>query len=113
MTASRPLFQPPGLNCVTAKTWRQWALGLGLALASSAWADIHVGVVLSLTGPGASLGIPEEKVIQLWPAELGGQKVKFSILNDNTDTSTASKNTMRLITEDKVDLIIEIGRAHV
>ena len=80
MTASRPLFQPPGLNCVTAKTWRQWALGLGLALASSAWADIHVGVVLSLTGPGASLGIPEEKVIQLWPAELGGQKVKFSIL---------------------------------
>jgi hypothetical protein len=53
MTASRPLFQPPGLNCATAKTWRQWALGLGLALASSAWADIHVGVVLSLTGPGA------------------------------------------------------------
>ena len=41
--------------------------------------------------PGASLGIPEEKVIHLWPGELGGQKVKFSILNDNSDTSTASK----------------------
>ena len=85
---------------------RQLMIGVGLTLSTTVWADIHVGVVLSLTGPGASLGIPEEKVIQLWPGELGGHKVKFSILNDNTDTSTASKNTMRLITEDKVDLII-------
>lgn len=72
----------------------------------TAWADIHVGVILSLTGPGASLGIPEEKIIQLWPAELGGQKAKFTVLNDNSDTSTASKSAMRLIAENKVDLII-------
>lgn len=81
-------------------------LGFGLALALPTWADIHVGVVLSLTGPAASLGIPEEKVIQLWPGELGGQKVKFTILNDNSDTGTATKSAMRLIAEDKVDLII-------
>lgn len=85
----------------------QLAMGTAALLASCcAWADIHVGVILSLTGPGASLGIPEEKIIQLWPAELGGQKAKFTILNDNSDTSTAAKNTMRLITEDKVDMII-------
>ena len=83
------------------------AVGTAALLATcGAWADIHVGVILSLTGPGASLGIPEEKIIQLWPAELGGQKAKFTILNDNSDTSTAAKNTMRLITEDKVDMII-------
>ncbi len=80
--------------------------GALLLTSLSAWADINVGVILSLTGPGASLGIPEEKMIQLWPGELGGQKVKFTILNDNSDTSTAAKNAMRLITEDKVDLII-------
>lgn len=74
--------------------------------AMSASADINVGVILSLTGPGASLGIPEEKMIQLWPGELGGQKVKFTYLNDNSDTSTAAKSAMRLIAEDKVDLII-------
>jgi branched-chain amino acid transport system substrate-binding protein len=45
-------------------------------------------------------------MIKLWPAELGGQKAKFIILNDNSDTSTAAKSTMRLIAEDKVDLII-------
>jgi branched-chain amino acid transport system substrate-binding protein len=99
-------FQHPVFAHARLKKLRQWTVGLSLAVLGTAWADIHVGVVLSLTGPGASLGIPEEKVIQLWPAELGGQKVKFSILNDNTDTSTASKNTMRLIAEDKVDLII-------
>ena len=82
------------------------AAGITLLASSVAWADIHVGVILSLTGPGASLGIPAEKVIQLWPGELGGEKVIFTILNDNTDTSTAAKSTMRLITEDKVDLII-------
>jgi branched-chain amino acid transport system substrate-binding protein len=81
-------------------------LGSVLMTTCMAWADINVGVILSLTGPGASLGIPEEKVIQLWPGELGGQKVKFTVLNDNSDTSTAAKNTIRLIAEDKVDLII-------
>jgi len=93
------------LSTVWAKS-RSIVLGAAFMATSVAWADIHVGVILSLTGPGASLGIPEEKVIQLWPGELGGQKVKFTILNDNSDTSTAAKNTMRLITEDKVDLII-------
>lgn len=82
------------------------AVSAALLTSLSAWADINVGVILSLTGPGASLGIPEEQMIKLWPAELGGQKAKFIILNDNSDTSTAAKSTMRLIAEDKVDLII-------
>lgn len=63
-------------------------------------------MVLSTTGPGASLGQPEEKVFQLWTDQLAGQKVNFIILNDNSDTSTAAKSTMRLITENKVDMII-------
>jgi branched-chain amino acid transport system substrate-binding protein len=106
MIAIPRALRRPASPSTLLQTFRQLALGLSLAATGAVWADIHVGVVLSLTGPGASLGIPEEKVIHLWPGELGGQKVKFSILNDNTDTSTASKNTMRLIIEDKVDLII-------
>ena len=82
------------------------AVSAALLTSLSTWADINVGVILSLTGPGASLGIPEEQMIKLWPAELGGQKAKFTILNDNSDTSTAAKSAMRLIAEDKVDLII-------
>ena len=78
-----------------------------LALAAPAvLADIHIGVILSTTGPGASLGIPEEQTIRMWPAEMAGEKVRFTILNDATDTSTVAKNAARLISEDKVDLII-------
>ena len=93
-------------NTIKSKLAKSLACTALLMQGISAWADINVGVILSLTGPGASLGIPEEKVIQLWPGELGGQKVKFTVLNDNSDTGTAAKSAMRLITEDKVDLII-------
>ncbi|MDQ2927981.1 MAG: ABC transporter substrate-binding protein [Pseudomonadota bacterium] len=87
---------------------------LGAALAAAALAltaplalaDIHIGVILSTTGPGASLGIPEEQTIRMWPAEMAGEKVRFTILNDATDSSTAAKNAAKLINEDKVDLII-------
>jgi len=72
----------------------------------AALADIHIGVTLSTTGPGASLGIPAEQALKLWPGEMAGEKVRFTILNDTTDTTTATKNTQRLINEDKVDLII-------
>ena len=38
--------------------------GLGLA-GQAAQAEIKVGVVLSLTGAGASLGIPEKNTVEL------------------------------------------------
>ena len=37
---------------------------------------------------------------------MAGEKVRFTILNDGSDTTTATKNAQRLINEDKVDLII-------
>ena len=36
-------------------------------LATTAMADINVGVTLSATGPAASLGIPEKNTIDLLP----------------------------------------------
>ncbi len=41
-------------------------------IAGPAHADINIGVVLSLTGPGASLGIPENDTINAWPTTMGG-----------------------------------------
>ena len=81
------------------------ALALALA-APVALAEIHIGVTLSTTGPGASLGIPAEQALKMWPAEIAGEKVRFTILNDTTDSTVATRNTQRLITEDKVDIII-------
>ena len=91
----------------TARTLVQRVAATLLAVAATtAAAEIHIGVTLSTTGPGASLGIPAEQALKLWPAELAGEKVRFTILNDGTDPTLATKNTQRLISEDKVDLII-------
>lgn len=79
---------------------------LGFALANTAYADITIGVILSTTGPGASLGQPAENTVKLWPSEIAGQKVRLTLLNDNTDPTEASKAANRLISEQNVDVIV-------
>ena len=77
-----------------------------LLCAGGAWAQIKVGASLSLTGPAASLGIPERDTINLLPKEIAGQKVEYIVLDDASDTTTAVKNARRLVSDDKVDLIL-------
>src|SRR5690606_2411772 len=72
----------------------------------AAQADINVGVILSLTGPGASLGLPEQKAVQLWPASIAGHKLNVTVLNDATDVSQASRAASKLIAENNVDIIV-------
>lgn len=79
---------------------------VSLLLPAAAWADINVGVVLSLTGPAASLGIPEKQALSLVPKTVAGEKINFIILDDATDPSAAVRNTRKLITEEKVDILI-------
>ncbi|MBP6339349.1 MAG: ABC transporter substrate-binding protein [Vitreoscilla sp.] len=74
--------------------------------AGAALADITVGVTVSATGPAASLGIPEKNTIELMPKTIAGQNVKYVVLDDASDTTKAVGNTRRLITEDKVDVIL-------
>ena len=82
-------------------------LALSLAGAvSSALADITVGVTLSATGPAASLGIPEKNTVALLPTTIGGEKIKYVVLDDATDPTAASKNARKLTSEDKADVII-------
>ncbi len=81
------------------------AIALLMATGSSL-ADVTIGVIVSATGPAASLGIPEKQTFALLPPTLGGEKVKYIVLDDATDPSTAVKNARKLTAEDKVDAII-------
>src|SRR6201994_1416094 len=74
--------------------------------AGSALADINVGVTVSATGPAASLGIPEKNTVALMPQTIAGQKVNYIVLDDGSDTTKAVSNTRKLITEDKVDIVL-------
>ena len=77
-----------------------------VAAASLAQADINIGVVVSATGPAASLGIPEKNTFALMPTTIAGQKIHYIILDDASDTTKAVTDTKKLIGEDKVDAIL-------
>jgi len=76
------------------------------AIAAPAFADITVGVSVSATGPAASLGIPEKNSFALLPQTIAGEKVRYVVLDDATDTTTAVKNARKMTSEDKVDVLI-------
>ena len=72
----------------------------------AAFADITIGVSMSLTGPASGLGIPINNQLKLWPATIAGEKIKVIVLDDATDPTTGVKNAKRFVTDDKVDVIL-------
>ena len=82
------------------------ALLLSLLLAGTAHAEVTIGAVLSLTGPAAGLGIPERNTIELLPTSIGGEHVRWIVLDDASDTTAAVRAGRKLIEEEHVDVII-------
>jgi branched-chain amino acid transport system substrate-binding protein len=89
-----------------ARLMRALAVAMAVAFAATANAEINVGVTLSATGPAASLGIPEKNTFDLLPATIGGEKINWIVLDDASDTTRAVTNVRRLLTENKVDVIV-------
>jgi branched-chain amino acid transport system substrate-binding protein len=81
------------------------ALGT-LAAMETAQAQIKLGAILSISGPGAAMGVGYKGAFDLFPTEIAGQKVEYIIRDDATDASTGYTIAQRLISEDHVDAII-------
>lgn len=87
-------------------------LGLAALLVSTygaAAADLTVGFVTSLSGPGASIGIPYEKGIlgaQVYAGKVGDTNIKLIRLDDASDPSAATRNARKLVQEDHVDVLM-------
>ena len=77
----------------------------GSAFAQDARQEIRIGVTVALTGPAAALGIPIKNSVALMPETMGGIPVKYIVLDDAADPTTATTNARRLISEDKVDVL--------
>ena len=89
---------------------RRFALALAMSSAL-AWtvparADITLGALLSLTGPGAGLGIPERNTIELLPKTIAGQAVRWVVIDDKSDTSAAVQGASKMIDGEHVDAIL-------
>jgi branched-chain amino acid transport system substrate-binding protein len=82
-------------------------IAAALALfALGARSEIVVGVSVSTTGPGTSLGVPTQNAIGLAPKTIGGEPVRYILLDDTSDPTAGVRNIRRFATEDKVDVII-------
>lgn len=68
--------------------------------------EITLGLTLSTTGPAAALGIPERNSLDVVPREIARHKLKIIVLDDGGDPTAATTNARRLISEDKVDVIM-------
>lgn len=79
------------------------SLALGVAPAR---ADVVLGALLSLTGPGAGLGIPERNTIGLLPNTIAGEPVRWVVLDDATDATAAVRAARKMIDEEHVDAIL-------
>ena len=99
------------------RRWR-WALVVGLALTVLTWgwasaqAPLKIGASISLTGTYAKLGSYTQDGYQLCAKEVNdkggllGRKLQFVIYDDRSEPPTAIKLYEKLITEDKVELVM-------
>ena len=89
------------------------ALALGAA-ASAAFAaePIRIGSFLSVTGPAAFLGDPEQKTLQMYVERINaaggvlGRPIALTVYDDGGDADKARTFAKRLLDEDKVDVIV-------
>jgi branched-chain amino acid transport system substrate-binding protein len=90
------------------------ALVGSLVAASAARADITIGFVTSLSGPGSSIGIPYGRGIAAaveYKSEVNGEKIRLIQLDDGSDPSAATRNARKLVEEEKVDLLMGTSTA--
>jgi len=84
-------------------------LGAGIATAQE---PIKIGAFLSVTGPAAFLGDPEQKTLELYIEKLNasggvlGRKLQLIAYDSAGDAEKARTFARRLIEQDKVDVII-------
>ena len=89
------------------------ALGLAFSLnALSQNEPIRIGAFLSVTGPAAFLGDPEQKTLELYVEKLNaqggvlGRKLQLFAYDSAGDAEKARGYVKRLIEQDKVDVIV-------
>jgi branched-chain amino acid transport system substrate-binding protein len=89
------------------------AVALAVATAPAvAQEPIRVGAFLSVTGPAAFLGDPEQKTLEMYVERINagggiaGRKLLLTVYDDAGDAEKARTFTKRLLEQDKVDVIV-------
>jgi branched-chain amino acid transport system substrate-binding protein len=83
-----------------------WVLAGVMLSATTAQADIKVGIVVSASGPGSALGSPQMRTVAALPKEIAGEKVIYIALDDESDPTKGAQNARKLLIQDGVDILI-------
>jgi branched-chain amino acid transport system substrate-binding protein len=68
--------------------------------------EITIGISISTTGPAAALGVPERNALEFVPKEIAGVPLKIIVLDDGGDSTAATTNARRFVTESRADIIV-------
>ncbi len=88
----------------------------GSTAGTAAGGDIKVGVVLDITGAGATLGVPERQTIEMLAEQvnaqggINGRKIKLFIEDNQSKEDVAATATNKLVNSEKVDILIGASR---
>src|SRR5580658_3426392 len=77
-----------------------------LGVSGMAHAQIRLGAILSISGPGAAMGVGYKGAFDFFPKEIAGLPVEYIIRDDATDASTGYSAAQRMISEDHIDAFI-------
>jgi branched-chain amino acid transport system substrate-binding protein len=77
-----------------------------LGVSAQAQAQIKFGAILSISGPGAAMGVGYKGAFDLFPKEIAGQTVEYIVRDDATDANTGYTAAQKMISEDHIDAFI-------
>jgi branched-chain amino acid transport system substrate-binding protein len=67
---------------------------------------VRIGVIISETGPAASLGIPQRNTLPLLDSQVSGHPVQYILMDDKSDPIVARQDAIELADSEKVDAIV-------
>jgi branched-chain amino acid transport system substrate-binding protein len=77
-----------------------------LGVSAEAQAQIKLGAILSISGPGAAMGVGYKGAFDFFPKEIGGVPVEYIVRDDATDANVGFTAAQRMISEDHIDAFI-------
>src|SRR6201996_3009619 len=106
--ATAPIGQSVGRgNWMKARLVLSAVMALGLLGApAAAQAQIKIGAILSISGPGAAMGVGYKGAFDFMPTEIAGQKIEYIVRDDATDANTGFTAAQKMISEDHIDAFI-------
>ena len=77
-----------------------------LGVPAFAHAQIKIGSIMSISGPGAAMGVGYRGAVEFFPKEIAGQQIEYIVRDDATDANIGFAAAQKMISEDHIDAFL-------